>query len=164
MTIWQSKFFLTTKHASAQSGIDKAANTVKVTLGPRGRNVRSTKATAARLSPTTASLSLKKSRSANKFENMGAEIVKEVASKTNDIAGDGTTTSVVLLQAIVEEGMKHTEAGLNAMGVRAASKRLRRGCVALAALAKKIQTTKRSNKSQLSRQSLRRSANYCRHY
>jgi chaperonin GroEL len=54
---------------------------------------------------------------------MGAEIVKEVASKTNDIAGDGTTTSVVLLQAIVEEGMKHTEAGLNAMGCAAASRR-----------------------------------------
>ena len=54
----------------------------------------------------------------DKFENMGAEIVKEVATKTNDIAGDGTTTSVVLLQAIVEEGMKHTEMGLSAMGVR----------------------------------------------
>ena len=101
-----------------KSGIDKAANTVKVTLGPRGRNVALDKGYG---SPTITNdgVSIAKEISlSNKFENMGAEIVKEVATKTNDIAGDGTTTSVVLLQALVSEGMKHTEAGLSAMGVR----------------------------------------------
>ncbi|HVZ75747.1 MAG TPA: chaperonin GroEL [Candidatus Paceibacterota bacterium] len=102
-----------------KAGLDKAANTVKITLGPRGRNVALDKGYGG---PTITNdgVSIAKEISLrDKFENMGAEIVKEVASKTNDIAGDGTTTSVVLLQAIVEEGMKHTEAGLNAMGVRA---------------------------------------------
>ncbi len=100
-------------------GIDTAANTVKVTLGPRGRNVALDKGYGG---PTITNdgVSIAKEISLrDKFENMGAEIVKEVATKTNDIAGDGTTTSVVLLQALVEEGMKHTEAGLSAMGVRA---------------------------------------------
>jgi chaperonin GroEL len=100
-----------------KSGVDKAANAVKVTLGPRGRNVALEKGYGG---PTITNdgVSIAKEISLkDKFENMGAEIVKEVASKTNDIAGDGTTTSVVLLQAIVEEGMKHTEMGLNAMEV-----------------------------------------------
>ncbi len=123
-----------------KSGIDKAANAVKITLGPRGRNVALDKGYGG---PTITNdgVSIAKEISfSNKFENMGAEIVKEVASKTNDIAGDGTTTSVVLLQAIVEEGMKHTEAGLNAMGVRAGIERAAaEAVVALRALAKKIQ-------------------------
>ena len=123
-----------------KSGIDKAANAVKITLGPRGRNVALDKGYGG---PTITNdgVSIAKEISfSNKFENMGAEIVKEVASKTNDIAGDGTTTSVVLLQAIVEEGMKHTEAGLNAMGVRAGiEKAAAEAVVALRALAKKIQ-------------------------
>lgn len=124
-----------------KSGIDKAANTVKVTLGPRGRNVALDKGYG---SPTITNdgVSIAKEISlSNKFENMGAEIVKEVASKTNDIAGDGTTTSVVLLQALVEEGMKHTEMGLSAMGVRAGiEKATAEAVAALRALAKKIQT------------------------
>ena len=98
-------------------GIDKAVNAVKITLGPRGRNVAIDKGYGG---PTITNdgVSIAKEISfRDKFENMGAEIVKEVASKTNDIAGDGTTTSVVLLQALVEEGMKHTEMGLNAMEV-----------------------------------------------
>ncbi|HEX8994369.1 MAG TPA: chaperonin GroEL, partial [Candidatus Paceibacterota bacterium] len=102
-----------------RSGIDKAANAVKVTLGPRGRNVALDRGYG---SPTITNdgVSIAKEISlADRFENMGAEIVKEVATKTNDIAGDGTTTSVVLIQALVSEGMKHTEAGLSAMGVRA---------------------------------------------
>src|SRR3989338_7427049 len=101
-----------------KSGIDKAANAVKVTLGPRGRNVALDKGYGG---PTITNdgVSIAKEISLrDKFENMGAEIVKEVASKTNDIAGDGTTTACVLLQALVEEGMKHTEAGLSAMAVR----------------------------------------------
>lgn len=124
-----------------KSGIDKAANTVKVTLGPRGRNVALDKGYG---SPTITNdgVSIAKEISlSNKFENMGAEIVKEVASKTNDIAGDGTTTSVVLLQALVEEGMKHTEMGLSAMGVRAGiEKATAEAVAALRTLAKKIQT------------------------
>ncbi|HVY72740.1 MAG TPA: chaperonin GroEL [Candidatus Paceibacterota bacterium] len=124
-----------------KSGIDKAANTVKVTLGPRGRNVAFDKGYGG---PTITNdgVSIAKEISLrDKFENMGAEIVKEVATKTNDIAGDGTTTSVVLLQAIVDEGMKHTEMGLNAMGVRAGiEKAAAEAVVALRGLAKKIQT------------------------
>ena len=122
-----------------KSGIDKAANTIKVTLGPRGRNVALDKGYG---SPTITNDGVSIAREINfkdKFENMGAEIVKEVASKTNDIAGDGTTTSVVLLQALVEEGMKHTEMGLSAMGVRAGiEKAAGEAVVALRGLAKKI--------------------------
>jgi chaperonin GroEL len=122
-------------------GIDQAANTVKVTLGPRGRNVALDKGYGG---PTITNdgVSIAKEISLrDKFENMGAEIVKEVATKTNDIAGDGTTTSVVLLQALIEEGMKHTEAGLSAMGVRAGIEEASGEAVAaLKALAKKIQS------------------------
>lgn len=124
-----------------KSGIDKAANTVKVTLGPRGRNVALDKGYGG---PTITNdgVSIAKEISLkDKFENMGAEIVKEVATKTNDIAGDGTTTSVVLLQALVDEGMKHTEMGLNAMGVRAGIEKASAEAVAaLRSLAKKIQS------------------------
>ncbi len=101
-----------------KSGIDKAAHAVRVTLGPRGRNVAIDKGYGG---PTITNDGVSIAKEINlrdRFENMGAEIVKEVASKTNDIAGDGTTTAVVLLQALVEEGMKHTAMGLSAMGVR----------------------------------------------
>src|ERR1700691_735947 len=98
-----------------QEGIRKSAHAVKVTLGPRGRNVVLDRSYGGpRITNDGVSIA-KEISFKDKFENMGAEIVKEVANKTNDIAGDGTTTSVVLLQALVEEGMKHTEAGLNAM-------------------------------------------------
>src|SRR3954467_13471335 len=100
-----------------KTGIDKAANTVKITLGPRGRNVALDKGYGGPTITNDGVSIAKEITLSNKFENMGAEIVKEVASKTNDIAGDGTTTSVVLLQAIVEEGMKRTEAGLSAMEI-----------------------------------------------
>ncbi len=101
-----------------KDGIDKVANAVKVTIGPRGRNVVLDKGYG---SPTITNdgVSIAKDISlSDKFENMGAEIIKEVASKTNDNAGDGTTTAVVLTQAIVSEGMKQTARGVNAMGVR----------------------------------------------
>ena len=123
-----------------KAGVDKAANAVKVTLGPRGRNVALEKGYGG---PTITNDGVSIAREISlkdKFENMGAEIVKEVASKTNDIAGDGTTTSVVLLQAIVDEGMKHTEMGLNAMevheGILSAS---REAVEALKKMAKKIE-------------------------
>lgn len=100
-------------------GIDVVADAVKITLGPRGRNVVLDKGYG---SPTITNdgVSIAKEISLkDKFENMGAEIVKEVASKTNDVAGDGTTTATVLIQAIVSEGLKQTTMGVNAMGVRA---------------------------------------------
>ena len=124
-----------------KSGIDKASNAVKVTLGPRGRNVALDKAYGGPTITNDGVSIAKEIELADRFENMGAQIVKEVATKTNDIAGDGTTTSVVLLQALVEEGMKHTEAGLSAMGVRAGIERAAAEAVAaLRSLAKKIQT------------------------
>lgn len=124
-----------------KAGIDKASNAVKVTLGPRGRNVALDKAYGGPTITNDGVSIAKEIELRDKFENMGAQIVKEVATKTNDIAGDGTTTSVVLLQALVEEGMKHTEAGLSAMGVRAGIERAAaEAVVALRSLAKKIQT------------------------
>jgi chaperonin GroEL len=124
-----------------KSGIDKAANAVKITLGPRGRNVAMDKGYGGPTITNDGVTIAKEISFSNKFENMGAELVKEVATKTNDIAGDGTTTSVVLLQALVEEGMKHTEAGLSAMGVRAGiEKATAEAVAALKALAKKIQS------------------------
>jgi chaperonin GroEL len=105
-------------HKALKRGVDAVANAVKITIGPRGRNVALDKGYG---SPTITNdgVSIAKEISLkNKFENMGAEIVKEVATKTNDIAGDGTTTAVVLTQAIVHEGMKRTALGANAMNVR----------------------------------------------
>jgi chaperonin GroEL len=101
-----------------QKGVDTVANAVKVTLGPRGRNVAFDKGFG---SPTITNdgVSIAKEISLkDKFENMGAEIVKEVATKTNELAGDGTTTATVLLQALVTEGLKQTTMGLNSMAVR----------------------------------------------
>jgi len=99
-------------------GVDKVADAVKITIGPRGRNVVLDKGYGA---PTITNdgVSIAKEISLkDKFENMGAEIVKEVAEKTNDVAGDGTTTSVILTQAIFSEGLKHTSMGVSSMGVR----------------------------------------------
>ena len=100
-------------------GIDAVADAVKVTIGPRGRNVVLDKGYG---TPTITNdgVSIAKEISLkDRFENMGAEIIKEVATKTNDNAGDGTTTATILTQAIITEGMKHTTMGINAMGVRA---------------------------------------------
>jgi chaperonin GroEL len=101
-----------------KSGVDKVANAVKITIGPRGRNVVLDKGYGA---PTITNdgVSIAKEISLpDKMENMGAEIVKEVASRTDDVAGDGTTTAVVLFQALVAEGMSRTAMGANPMGVR----------------------------------------------
>ncbi len=124
-----------------KAGIDKASNTVKVTLGPRGRNVALEKSFGGPTITNDGVSIAKEIALPDRFENMGAEIVKEVATKTNDIAGDGTTTSVVLLQALVDEGMKHAEAGLSAMGVRHGIEQASAEAVqALKSLAKKIQS------------------------
>jgi len=102
-----------------QKGVDTVANAVKVTLGPRGRNVILDKGFGG---PTITNDGVSIAREItlkDKFENMGAEIIKEVANKTNELAGDGTTTATVLTQALVSEGLKQTTMGLNAMAVRA---------------------------------------------
>jgi chaperonin GroEL len=99
-------------------GVDKVANAVRITIGPRGRNVVIDKGWGAPMITNDGVSIAKEITLPNKIENMGAEIVKEVANKTNDLAGDGTTTATVLMQAIVGEGFKRTTMGVNAMGVR----------------------------------------------
>jgi chaperonin GroEL len=101
-----------------KKGIDTVADAVKVTLGPRGRNVVLDKGYGGPMITNDGVSIAKDITLADKFENMGAEIIKEVASKTNDLAGDGTTTATVLTQALVHEGLKQTTMGINAMAVR----------------------------------------------
>ncbi len=103
---------------SLKRGVDMVADTVRVTLGPRGRNVILDKGYGTPTITNDGVTIAKEISLTDKFENMGAEIVKEVATKTNEMAGDGTTTSVVLTQAIVDEGMKLISMGVDAMGVR----------------------------------------------
>ena len=101
-----------------KSGVDQISNTIKITLGPRGRNVALDRGYGG---PTITNDGVAIAREItleNKFENMGAEVIKEVASKTNDMAGDGTTTAVVLAQAIITEGLKKTSMGANPNIVR----------------------------------------------
>ena len=99
-------------------GVDVLANTVKVTLGPKGRNVLLEKAFGSPLITNDGVTIAKEIELEDHFENMGAKLVAEVASKTNDIAGDGTTTATVLTQAIVREGLKNVTAGANPVGIR----------------------------------------------
>jgi chaperonin GroEL len=101
-----------------KKGIDMAAKAVKVTLGPRGRNVIIDRGYGGPHMTNDGVTIAKEISLKDKFQNMGAEIVKEVANKTNDLAGDGTTTSVVLFQALVDEGLKHAAMGMNVMGIR----------------------------------------------
>src|SRR3954463_7201371 len=99
-------------------GVDLLADAVKVTLGPKGRNVVLDKSYGApRITKDGVSVA-KEIELPDKFENMGAQMVKEVASKTSDVAGDGTTTATVLAQAIVQEGMKFVAAGMNPMDLK----------------------------------------------
>lgn len=122
-------------------GVDAVANAVKITIGPRGRNVVLEKSYGA---PTITNdgVSIAKEISLkDRFENIGAEIVKEVAEKTNDVAGDGTTTSVILTQAIITEGLRQTTMGVNPMGVRVGIERAAERVVdALKAAATQIKT------------------------
>ena len=99
-------------------GIDILADAVRVTLGPKGRNVVLDKSFGAPRVTKDGVTVAKEIELENKFENMGAQMVKEVASKTSDIAGDGTTTATVLAQAIVREGMKYVAAGMNPMDLK----------------------------------------------
>src|SRR5690606_18166922 len=119
-------------------GVDILADAVKVTLGPKGRNVVLDKSFGAPRTTKDGVTVAKEVELEDKFENMGAQMVREVASKTNDIAGDGTTTATVLAQAIVREGAKAVAAGMNPMD-------LRRG-VELAVEAAVADLTKRSKR------------------
>ena len=101
-----------------QAGIDKLSNTVKITLGPKGRNVVLDKKYGAPLITNDGVTIAKEIELEDAFENMGAQLVKEVATKTNDVAGDGTTTATLLAQALVREGMKNVAAGANPMVVK----------------------------------------------
>src|SRR5437773_1986398 len=103
---------------SLEAGIDKLANTVKVTLGPRGRNVVLDKKWGA---PTITNDGVTIAREIeldDPYENLGAQLAKEVATKTNDVAGDGTTTATVLAQALVSAGLKNLAAGANPMALK----------------------------------------------
>ena len=106
-----------------QAGVDKLANTVRVTLGPKGRNVVLAKSYGSPLITNDGVSIAKDIELADPYENMGAQIVKEVATKTNDVAGDGTTTATVLAQAMVNEGVKNLTAGANPIILRKGMKK-----------------------------------------
>jgi len=101
-----------------KAGVDKLANTVKVTLGPKGRHVVLDKGFGAPEICDDGVTVAKEIELEDRVENLGAEIIKEVAEKTNDVAGDGTTTAVVLAQAIIQEGLKNVEAGANPLAIK----------------------------------------------
>ena len=106
-----------------EAGVNKLANTVKVTLGPKGRNVVLDKSYGAPLITNDGVTIAKEIELEDAFENMGAQIVKEVATKTNDVAGDGTTTATILAQAMINEGMKNLAAGANPIILRKGMKK-----------------------------------------
>lgn len=124
-----------------KTGVDKVADAVRITIGPRGRNAVLDKGYGA---PTITNDGVSIAKDIvlpNKIENMGAEIVKEVATKTNELAGDGTTTAVVLTQALIKEGMSRTAMGANPMGVRRGMEAaLRDALEVLKGMAKEVKT------------------------
>ena len=103
---------------SIEAGVNKLADTVKVTLGPKGRNVILDKMYGVPLITNDGVTIAKEIELEDRFENMGAQLVKQVATKTNDVAGDGTTTATVLAQAIIREGLKNVTAGANPILIR----------------------------------------------
>ena len=109
--------------AALEAGVNKLANTVKVTLGPKGRNVVLDKSFGAPLITNDGVTIAKEIELEDAFENMGAQLVKEVATKTNDVAGDGTTTATVLAQAMINEGVKNLAAGANPIILRKGMKK-----------------------------------------
>ena len=109
--------------AALEAGVDKLSNTVRVTLGPKGRNVVLDKSFGAPLITNDGVNIAKEVELEDPFENMGAQLVKEVATKTNDVAGDGTTTATVLAQAMINEGMKNLAAGANPIILRKGMKK-----------------------------------------
>src|SRR5215207_745660 len=103
---------------SLEAGVDKLANVVRVTLGPKGRNVVLDKKWGAPTITNDGVTIAKEIELENNYENLGAQLAKEVATKTNDVAGDGTTTATVLAQALVHEGLRNVAAGANPMGLK----------------------------------------------
>ncbi len=121
------------------AGVDKLANTVRVTLGPKGRNVVLDKSYGAPLITNDGVTIAKEIELEDAFENMGAQLVKEVATKTNDAAGDGTTTATVLAQAMIDEGMKNLAAGANPIIMRKGMKKATKEAVdAIAKMSSKV--------------------------
>ena len=110
-----------------ENGVNQLADTVRVTLGPKGRNVVLDKSYGAPLITNDGVTIAKEITLEDAFENMGAQVVKEVATKTNDVAGDGTTTATVLAQAMINEGMKNLAAGANPIVLR---KGMKKACTA----------------------------------
>ena len=133
--------------AALESGVNKLADTVRVTLGPKGRNVVLDKPYGAPLITNDGVTIAKEIELEDGFENMGAQLIKEVASKTNDVAGDGTTTATVLAQAMVNEGMKNLAAGANPIVLRKGMKKATD--VAVEAIAKMSQPI--NNKKHIAR-------------
>src|SRR6195952_832201 len=117
MAAKEVKFSVTAREKMLR-GVDILADAVKVTLGPKGRNVVIEKSYGAPRITKDGVTVAKEIEFSDKFENMGAQMVREVASKTNDIAGDGTTTAIVLAQAIVREGTRAVSAGMNPMDLK----------------------------------------------
>jgi chaperonin GroEL len=132
---------------SLEEGVNKLANTVKVTLGPKGRNVVLDKSFGTPLITNDGVSIAKEIELEDAFENMGAQLVKEVATKTNDVAGDGTTTATVLAQAMINEGMKNLAAGANPVVLRKGMKK----ASDLAVDAIKKQSSKITGKEQIAR-------------
>ena len=129
----------TEARTALEAGVDKLANTVRVTLGPKGRNVVLDKSFGAPLITNDGVTIAKEIELEDAFENMGAQLVKEVATKTNDVAGDGTTTATVLAQAMIKEGMKNLEAGANPIVLRRGMKKATDKAVeAIAAMSQKV--------------------------
>ncbi len=125
--------------AALEAGVDKLADTVKVTLGPKGRNVVLDKQFGTPLITNDGVTIAKEIELEDAFENMGAQLVKEVATKTNDVAGDGTTTATVLAQAMIREGMKNLAAGANPMVLRKGMKKATDAAVeAIAKMSSKV--------------------------
>ena len=125
--------------SALEAGVDKLADTVRVTLGPKGRNVVLDKSYGTPLITNDGVTIAKEVELADPFENMGAQLVKEVATKTNDVAGDGTTTATVLAQAMVKEGMKNLAAGANPIILRKGMKKATDAAVdAILAMSQKV--------------------------
>ncbi|NLL53871.1 MAG: chaperonin GroEL [Clostridiales bacterium] len=128
---------------SLEKGINALADTIKITLGPKGRNVVLDKKFGAPLITNDGVTIAKDIDLEEPFENMGAQLVKEVATKTNDVAGDGTTTATLLAQAIVREGLKNVAAGANPMGIRKGIEQATEAAVAeLVAISKPVESKK----------------------
>ncbi len=127
-----------------EAGVNKLANTVRVTIGPKGRNVVLDKQFGAPLITNDGVTIAKEIELEDAFENMGAQLIREVAAKTNDVAGDGTTTATVLAQAMVQEGMKNLAAGANPIVLRKGMKKATDAAVeAIAAMSSKVESKER---------------------